>query len=180
MRGFSTKTCGISEFFRTFANKIIAMEYKYYMQRIDKPNFEVVDLEKRFRGLRYLKAEGMNDIGKSKNVYTEDYAESDRLRHYIPEDDNYTNQATTVNMTFLIIGEAVERQRTFDEFTEYVRVGVHKFWDTARNREFDFVVQGEIKPSDEKWHGDVPYIEILLPLQNLNGKTTRRRELVNP
>lgn len=144
-------------------------DIKYYMQRVDTDGYNVLDLEEYFVGLRYYKAVGIYDIGKAKNVYTEKYADSDRLRYYLPKD--YANEATVITMTFLIIGDAERRLETVSQFDEYIRVGVHRFWDTARNREFDFIVTDEIKVSDEKWHGSDPYVELTLNLQNLNGKT---------
>lgn len=148
-------------------------EYTHYMQRIDIANQPLYDIEDEFFGVIYLTADGMNTIGKAKNVYTEDYAESDRLRYYLPPTDNdYANEATTIEMTFLIVGEAIERQRVYDRFTDYVRKGTHRYFDTARRREFRFIVQEEIKVSEEKWHGSVPYIEVTIPMQNINGHTT--------
>ena len=78
---------------------------KYCMQRLDDNVRNVIDLENDpdYVGLRYLKAEGMNTIGKSKNIYTEQYADSDRLRVYLPPDGNYANEATVVTMTFVVI-----------------------------------------------------------------------------
>lgn len=150
-------------------------EYIHYMQRIDIPQQGVVDLEDRFDGLMYCKAVGINTIGKAKNVYTEEYADSDRVRYYLPSIDlNYANEATKITMTFLIVGTADERQDTLDKFLDYVRIGVHRYWDTARNREFDFIVKDEIKVSSEKWHGSQPYIEVEIPMQNLSGKTRNR------
>lgn len=146
-------------------------QYTHYMQRTDITGQNVIDIEDEFSGLLYMSAEGMNDIGKAKNVYTEEYADSDRKRFYLPSDNDYANDATKITMRFLIIGTAKERQDTIEEFTVYVRKGVHRYWDDARNLEFDFIVTDEIKVSDEKWHGDVPYVEILVPMQNLNGKT---------
>lgn len=146
---------------------------KYYMQRLDDNVRNIIDLEDDpdYVGLRYLKAEGMNDVGKSKNIYTEGYADSDRLRVYLPPDGNYANEATVVTMTFVVIGAPDRRQATINNFYEYVRKGVHRYWDTARNREFDFVVTEELTISDEKWHGSQPYVEITLKMQNLNGCT---------
>ena len=127
-------------------------QYTHYMKRIDVNNASTYDIESHFSGLRYMKAEGMNDIGKTKNIYTEAYADSDRLRVHLPSTsiNDYTNEATKITMHFLIIG---------------------KYWDDARNLEFDFIVTDEIKVSDERWHGSAPYIEIAVPMQNLNGKT---------
>jgi hypothetical protein len=141
------------------------------MQRVDIANQPTYDIEEQFSGLLYMRAEGMNDIGKSKNVYTETYADSDRLRVFLPNDGVYANEATKITMRFLVVGDAETRQNTIAEFYEYVRVGVHRYWDDARNLEFDFVVQDEIKVSDERWHGSNPYVEIAVVMQNLNGKT---------
>ncbi len=146
-------------------------QYSHYMQRVDIDGQNPVDLEEAFPGLRYMKAEGINIIGKAKNVYTEEYAESDRKRCYLPKDTEYANEGTTVTMTFLVVGTHDVRQATMNSFFEYVRKGVHRYWDDARNREFDFIVTDEIKVSDERWHGSQPYAEIQIPMQNLNGST---------
>lgn len=146
-------------------------QYTHYMQRVDIQNQPTYDIEEQFSGLLYMKADGMNDIGKSKNVYTETYADSDRLRVHLPNDGVYTNEATKITMHFLVVGDAETRQNTIAEFYDYVRVGVHRYWDDARNLEFDFIVQDEIKVSDERWHGSSPYVEIQVVMQNLNGKT---------
>ena len=148
-------------------------QYTHYMQRVDVTGDNPIDIEndKRFAGLLYMKADGLNDIGKAKNIYTEEYADSDRRRFYLPEDNNYANESTKVTMHFLIVGDAKSRQQTLDNFLDYVRKGVHRYWDDARNREFDFIVTDEIKVSKEMWHGSNPYIEIAIPMQNLYGKT---------
>lgn len=148
-------------------------QYTHYMQRVDitSPTQPTYDIEEHFNGLLYMRADGMNDIGKSKNVYTEGYADSDRLRVYLPNNGNYTNEATKITMHFLVVGEEAQRQQTIRNFYDYVRVGVHRYWDDARNLEFDFVVQDELKVSDERWHGSSPYVEIAVVMQNLNGKT---------
>lgn len=141
------------------------------MQRVDVANQPVYDIETQFSGLLYMRAEGMNDIGKPKNVYLEDYADNDRERVYLPDDKAYTNEATKITMHFLIVGNESQRQTTIANFFDYVRKGVIRYWDDARNLEFDFVVKDELKVSDERWHGSTPYVEIIVQMQNLNGKT---------
>jgi hypothetical protein len=142
------------------------------MERVDvTDSLGQIDIEEHFVGLLYMRAEGMNDVGKSKNIYTEGYADSDRLRVYVPTNGEYTNDATKITMRFLVVGDEASRQATIQAFESYLREGVHRYWDTARNLEFDFVVQDEIKVSDEKWHGSSPYVEIQVTMQNLNGKT---------
>lgn len=146
-------------------------QYTHYMKRIDIESQPTYDIEEQFGGLLYMRAEGMNDIGKSKNIYTETYADSDNLRVFLPNDNVYTNEATKITMHFLVVGADTSRQTTIRNFRDYVREGIHRYWDDARNLEFDFIVQDEIKVSDEKWHGSSPYVEIAVTMQNLNGKT---------
>lgn len=146
-------------------------EYNHYMQRIDITGQQVIDIEEEFVGLLYEQAEGINTVGEAKNVYTEEYADSDRLRYYLPPDGNYANKGTEITMTFLVVGTPEARQNIIDRFYEYLRKGVHRYWDTARNREFDFIVTKELKTSDERWYGSQPYVEITATLQNLNGST---------
>lgn len=146
-------------------------QYTHYMQRVDIESQPIYDIEEQFGGLLYMKADGMNNIGKAKNIYTETYADSDRLRVYLPNDGVYTNEATKITMHFLIVGDEASREATIQDFQNYVIEGIHRYWDDARNLEFDFIVQDEIKVSDEKWHGSSPYVEIEVVMQNLNGKT---------
>ena len=159
-------------------------QYNHYMRSVSldgTPLDSWKNIEDKFTGLRYLSAKGIFDIGKPKNIYTETYAESDRMRVYLPKHNSggsqvhsvsdIANEQTEISMTFLVIGSSTDRIRTIIEFENYVREGAHSYYDDARNLEFDFIVTGELKVSEEKWHGDVPYIELTVPMQNLNGKT---------
>ena len=58
-----------------------------------------LDLEEHFSGLTYMKAEGLNKLGKPR-VYTEKFADSDRLRVYKPDDT--IREATTVTLSLLL------------------------------------------------------------------------------
>lgn len=159
-------------------------QYSHNLQRIDVPS-PVLDIEDEYPGVLYMKAEGLNDIGKAKNIYTEEYADSDRKRVYLPSElqdgemvhklDLIANESTVVTMTFLIVGDAITRQQLMQRFFNEVRTGIHRYWDDARNRQFDFIVTDEIKVSEEKWHGSQPYVEVQIPMQNLNGKTMQRQ-----
>ena len=152
------------------------------MQRIDVTDTAIdIEEDSRFIGLLYMNAEGMNNVGKAKNVYTETYADSKSLRVFLPKHStlsglvhstsDITNEATKITMRFLVVGDASSRQATINNFRDYVREGVHRYWDDARNLVFDFIVTEEFKVSDEKWHGSQPYVEIEVAMQNLDGKT---------
>ena len=161
-------------------------QYNHYMQRVDSPGFSIIDIEEEFPGLLYSSAKGIYDIGKPKNIYTEQYADSDRTRVYIPienlngqlkhDTSLIANEATTVEMTFLVVGDADTRRDVITAFEDYVRTGIHMYYDTARQMKFNFFVSDAIKVSEEKWHGTQPYVEMTVPLQNINGKT-RHEEL---
>lgn len=158
-------------------------QYTHWMQRVDitSPTQPIYDIEEQFSGLLYMSAEGMNDVGKAKNIYTEEYADSDRLRVSLPKHlengemvhsvRDIANEATKITMRFLVVGDSASRLATISDFGDYLREGIHRYWDDARNLEFDFIVQDEIKVSDERWHGSQPYVEIQVPMQNLNGST---------
>ena len=136
------------------------------MQRVDIPGQPIKNLEEDFQGLKYSKCEGLNEIGESV-VYEESYPEVGGVRVYIPE--NPTNNQTTIILTLYFIGNS--RQKVKDEFDEYIRRGIHKYWDTARNKEFTFYVKEKITPSEEKSYGRMPYIEVPYKLSNINGRT---------
>ena len=155
--------------------------YKFYIQTINKdgsiPEGSITkDLEEDFKvmvdgnivgRLRYKECKGLNTIGKPR-VYTEKYADSDRLRTYIPK--NVTHDATTIELTLYFVGES--RQKVYDDFNAFITGGYRKYWDTARNKAFDFYVSDVTQPSNERWYGGTPYFEVTYKLQNLNGKTT--------
>lgn len=158
--------------------------YKFYMQEVAWYNggyqdkevnddgtlsetvFEIKDLEEDFEGLKYIKCEGLEDVGEA-NVYTEVFADSDRLRVYVPE--NVTHKATEVKLTLIFVGE--NRRSTFNNFNEYIQQGFHAYWDSARKKRFVFFVKDAIKPSEDKFIGSTPYIEATYTLSNIKGKT---------
>lgn len=130
-------------------------------------NGTLKELEADFQGLKYLKCEGLEDIGEA-NVYTEEFADSDRLRVYIPE--TVTHKATEVKLTLVFVGN--ERRSTFNSFNEYIEKGFHSYWDTARNKKLIFFVKNPVKPSDDIYKGGTPYIQVTYTLSNVYGKTT--------
>lgn len=147
------------------------MDYKFYMQECDsKGNIlsgaPLKDLEVDFEGMRYSKADGLDKIGKPR-IYTESFADSNRLRVHIPE--KLTNEATTVKFTFFFTGE--NRRSVYDSFVEYVRKGFKVYHDTARKKYLYFCINTEITPATEEWYGSTPYLELQLTAQNIFGRT---------
>lgn len=151
--------------------------YKFYIQQVQKVGNEyipiestTIDLESYYAGLKYSKLTGTNDKGKAKNIYTEKYADGDRLRVYIPK--LVKNEATTMTLTLYFFGE--NRQQVFSEFAKEIKTGIHRYWDTARQQYFDFFVDDELKPSDENWYKGEPYFKVDVKMKNLYGETFNR------
>jgi hypothetical protein len=145
--------------------------YHFYMVECDNKGkvadgAEEIDLEEHFSGLTYMKAEGLNKLGKPR-VYTEKFADSDRLRVYKPDDT--IREATTVTLSFAFVGD--DRYETYHNFVEYISTGVKRYRDTARNKYLYFFVNAEIKPANEMWYGGTPYLTVDIPVQSIFGKT---------
>ena len=147
-------------------------KYNFYMQKCLKDGTPIAgttkDLEVDFEGLRYSKCTGLDVLGKPQNVYSEVYSESNGIRTYVP--DEITNASTTITLTLYFFGE--NRRTTFDAFNEFIRNGRTKYWDTARNKSFIFVVDKEIKIKEENWYKGKPYLAVDYSLTNIQGKTT--------
>lgn len=126
-----------------------------------------INLEEYFKGLSYLKCEGLNSIGKVKNIYTETYSDADRLRVFIPQE--VKNEETVVTLTLVFVGE--NRFETFDNFNNYIKSGLRKYRDTARKKWFVFYIKEEILIGEEMWYGSTPYIKCDYKLRNIYGKT---------
>lgn len=145
--------------------------YHFYMVECDNKGKVAdgaveLDLEEHFSGLTYMKAEGLDKLGKPR-VYTEKFADSDRLRVYKPDDT--IREATTVTLSFAFVGD--NRCQTYHDFVEYISTGVKRYRDTARNKYLYFFVNEEIKPAKEMWYGSTPYLTADIQVQSIFGKT---------
>lgn len=152
--------------------------YKFYIQEVTKANgsYHVLDgtlkdLEQDFDGLKYSKLDGLNAVGKAKNIVVETHANATYDRVYVP--DKVVHSSTTLTLTLYFFGE--NRQEVFKEFKDYITKGVHRYWDTARNAWFDFYVQDELKPSDEKWYAGRPYFKVDVKMNNIYGECFLRK-----
>lgn len=145
-------------------------KYKFYMAECDaewnvKDGTEK-DLERDFDGLRYQEAKGLNLTGKPR-LYTETYADADKIRVYIPEKVTY--EPTTITFSFVFFGE--DRQTTYDAFVEFVSGKRMVYWDTARNKYAYFYVGDSIQPAEEMWYASTPYLRLELKVSNVYGRT---------
>ena len=82
-------------------------DYKFYMQQYpttyaDGSSTAVKDLQTDFKGLAYKAMSGLESYGKP-NVYTEKFAESERLGVYVPT--AYVFEQTDLVLTLYFFGD---------------------------------------------------------------------------
>ena len=144
--------------------------YEFFMQEVDnKGNLlgNDVNLEEAFDGLKYSAIVGIDNLGAVKNIYTETYADANRVRVSMPE--KVQRESTQITLVLYFVGE--KRAEVFKSFCDYICNGRHRYWDTARNKYFDFYISEELTPSDELWYGSTPYFKVDVKMNNIFGKT---------
>ena len=145
-------------------------KYKFYMSRwIDNAWEEQVSLEDYFSGMKYVSCEGLSTKGKIKNIYTENYAEVEDLRVYMPE----TVVRENTDIEFVFGFEKENRRDTFDSFVDWVSGYKIKYWDTARNRELEMVLIDKIEVDEDILLGSSPFITVNFKFKNLKGSTKK-------
>lgn len=145
-------------------------DYKFYMSRwIDNAWETQVSLEDYFSGMKYVSCEGLSTKGKIKNIYTENYAEVEDLRIYMPDDVVREN----TDIEFVFGFEKENRRDTFDSFVDWVSGYKIKYWDTARNRELEMVLIDKIEVDEDILIGSSPFITVNFKFKNLKGSTKK-------
>lgn len=150
-------------------------KYHIYMRRFgtaDDESQPIMDLETDFPGLKYKEASGLLKKGKPKNIYTEEYADSDELRYYFP--DEVCREATEITLSFVFVGE--NRNKAFEDFYNYVKAGPVYYWDTVRKRRAELLLAEEVEPGDDLYKGSSPYIDVDFKFTNIKGQTTMVNE----
>lgn len=144
--------------------------YEFFMREVDnKGNLlgNEINLEKAFDGLKYSAIVGIDNLGAVKNIYTETYADANRVRVSIPE--KVQRESTQITLVLYFVGE--KRAEVFKSFCDYICNGRHRYWDTARSKYFDFYISEELTPSDELWYGSTPYFKVDVKMNNIFGQT---------
>lgn len=149
-----------------------SLGYEFFMQECNERGELLAgstkkNLEVDFNGLRYSKIDGIEVVGAPKNVYSESFADADRLRVYAPKDIKH--KETVVTLTLYFVGE--DRFKVLDAFNAYIRGGVKRYWDSARNKWFAFYVKDELKPAEQMWYGTTPFLRMDYKLINIFGRT---------
>lgn len=151
--------------------------YKYHFfirKETDEAVYDTADLMIRFPGLYPVKIEGLENIGKPKNITTETYADSDRLRIYLPT-TGILHDSTKITMTLAFTGnEFREQYRLFSSFINNpdTSTSPYKYWDTARHLLAEIIPSpvDETKIREDKIKGR-QYLITTLEFMNIAGFT---------
>lgn len=143
----------------------IDMSTALYMQRVDIEDQPQLSLEGSFPGLKYVESSGISEIGKPKNQYTENYADSNELRTYIP--DSVCNDSREVALTLLFIGD--DRRLVYQMFMEYISAGVHRYTDNVRGMYVDLLLTDAVEISEDIFNGSVYYITSKFKFKTTSG-----------
>lgn len=145
-------------------------KYKFYMSRwIDNEWEQEISLEDNFQGLVYISCKGLSDKGKIKNIYTENYAEVEDLRVYMPE--SVVRENTDIEFEFGF--KKSNRRDVYDSFVDWISGHKIKYWDTARNREVEMILMDKIEVDEDLLTGDSPYIVVPFKFKNLMGSSKK-------
>lgn len=169
------------------------MEYKFYIQRYpfsywDKKTQKYItvagdderkDLEETFH-CRYVKAEGIGENGKVKNIYTESYADAEKLRVFVPEEVLYEN--TEVSLTLLFLADTEDRndiQNYERDFFETVSGRKIEYSDTFRNRYLTLLLINKPESVGEVLYGGSRYIQKKYTFKNIYGRSFAASQIKN-
>lgn len=160
------------------------MTYKFYIQlcpqkvwsnlrqaMIDVSQSDLLDLEEHFK-CKYVKAEGIAENGKVRNIYTESYAETEKLRTFVPEELVYEN--TEIALTLLFLPETKDEmdiqnnERAFFDFVSGRKVEFH---DTFRNRYVTLLLINKPEVVGEVLYGGSRYRQVKYTFKNVYGRS---------
>ena len=142
---------------------------------------ETVDLESRFKGLRYKSASGLRSYGRVKGVYSVSYAEEDGSRVYASQ--SVRREETEVTLTLYFFDpesrdtSGIESRRAailaageaYAAFVAYVSGGMVVYWDTVRQVKELLYLQEAVSPSVDSVRG-VIYLEAPFKFRNKHGR----------
>lgn len=146
-------------------------KYHYYFRKFVSPGIyeDAVDIEQTFVGSSVLQVTGLDDRGKIKNIYKEEYAEDSRPRIYLP--DKIARETTEVVITVAFSG--VNRRDVYHQFTDFISGNIVKYYDSVRGREADLLLSDAVKIDDEQLIGSTPNFVVSYKFENIDGESKK-------
>ena len=144
------------------------MDVEFYIK--DLSSLTIFEIETTFK-VKYMSCTGLEELGKPKNIYTETYADADKLRLYQPS--TIAREATKITFTFAFFGDKTTRQKLYDDFNSFLEGKRLSYCDTARLRMVkEMVLMDKTEPKEDMYKGQ-GYITAEYTFQNLYGECER-------
>jgi len=140
-------------------------DVKFYMKQ-DPSSDGWQSIEEVFDGLKYKECKGLEDKGKPKNIYTESYADADKLRVYMPV--TVYRESTTITFTFVFIGD--NRQSVYEQFNSFVSGKKIYYFDTMRKKNAYLLLNEAVTMGEDVYKGSVPYMLVDFKFTNIWGE----------
>lgn len=141
-------------------------DFLFYMIRYGENGAVWRNPESDFPGLRYKECTGLNAYGEPKNVYSEDFAETNKADVYVSGDRAY--KQTTINLTLLFLENDDKDDSSYHDFLEFVSGCKIAYRDTARNRKVLMYLTGSTDPKSDTLKGQ-KYKEVTFTFTNVYG-----------
>lgn len=152
-------------------------DYKFYIRPADRngnPDSAHAAISIEDDGVtRYQYCKGLENMGKVRNAYLEEYPERDGARSFHPSDtDDFKvrRETTAVELSLVLIGPS--RRDSFHRWQERFHASRVLYWDTARHR-LAFLMLQEAIEVEEDVIKDQGYIIVHFKFTNLWGRTFR-------
>lgn len=144
--------------------------YNFYLQRYPEveESFDRVNIEREYNCI-YKQFSSFDGVGEIKNTYTEDYAESDGVRIYIPPKNELAHKTFECKLQLLFPrASCAADSRRFVEDFQGVRV---EYYDTFRKRRATLVMTKAPTVSQERLYSDTKYQLMEFTFTNILGHT---------
>jgi hypothetical protein len=148
------------------------LQVEFYTGKYDvsQDSFTWTSLERTMNNgdkIKYRKMEGLEDVGKIKNLYVETYADSNIQRVDFP--DTIARENTKIKLDLIILRNNTRTQSsTYQDLVDYFSNGLTVYWDTQRKRTAILFFESASQPTTDTYLG-TPYMEVELEFTNVTG-----------
>lgn len=146
-------------------------DYRFYIHKHTQgtTTFPKVDVEDMFK-CRFMKMSGAT-VPAVKNVYSEDYAEQDGLRMWVPDPADITYKDSEITITLRWRSdECGDVEEASDNFFNYVTGQKLEWYDTFRNKYWQLILTDTPSVQFEDLHSPLQYKVVDYKFTNYGGR----------
>lgn len=145
-------------------------QYGLYIQFYPTERFTTVEppvpLEETYN-CKYKQFKDFFFDGEVKNIYTEDYAEQNGVRIYIPEEPTHSSYECKLELLFSKATVQEDTRRFYND----IKGRKIEWHDTFRNRYVTLVSIKQPQIQQEILYGKTPYMLVTFTFNNIHGTT---------